>query len=105
MLDLDEIEEQIARREMGDTSWANCQALAILYTILDHHGKVTAVQKEVAPAEREKTGALGESEFLQAASGVDVEKLMSVIDEHMQAVKIVFPKEYESVISRIRAIG
>lgn len=105
MLDMDEIEEQIARREMGDTSWANCQALAILYTILDHHGKATEVQKASAPAEREKTGALGESEFLQAASGVDVEELMSIIDKHMEALKIVFPGEYESVISRIKAIG
>lgn len=104
MLDLNEVQEQINRREMGDTSWANCQALAILYSILDHHSRVTVVQKSSETSGSPSTGDLGTSEFLQAASGVSIGDLMTVLDEHMEALKVVFPKEYESVISKIRAI-
>lgn len=106
MVDVDEIEGQIARREMGDTSWANCQALAILYIVRDHLRGATPTRASEAPqASGEAIPALGDSEFLQAASGADVAALMAIIDDHMERVRAVFPREYEDVLRRVRSIG
>ena len=44
------------------------------------------------------------SEFLAACVGVDVPSLMSVLDEHMSALRAVYPAEYRAVMSRIRLL-
>lgn len=48
--------------------------------------------------------AMSGSEFLEAASGVDHDRLMRVLDEHMDRIRAVCPKEYEAVLSRIRSL-
>lgn len=45
------------------------------------------------------------SEFVMAASVADPEGLMRVLDEHMEALKVVQEKEYESVMRKIRELG
>lgn len=44
------------------------------------------------------------SEFLEACSGVPYPALMQVLDEHMSALAVVQPREYESLMERIRAL-
>ena len=44
------------------------------------------------------------SEFLAACVGIDVPSLMSVLDEHMSALRAVYPAEYQAVMSRIRLL-
>lgn len=44
------------------------------------------------------------SEFLEACSGVPYPALMRVLDEHMSALSVVQPREYESLMGRIRAL-
>lgn len=50
------------------------------------------------------TGKLGDTEFLVAASMVPLSDLMAVLDEHMEAIRVVCPREYESVVAKIRAL-
>ena len=98
MISLDVIEREIQELEArGDTTYAQCERLAWLYICRDH----------LVPTEggSETTRELRGSEFLEAASGVPYERLMAVLDEHMEAMRIVTPREYESVMSRIRALS
>ena len=42
------------------------------------------------------------SEFLSVASGVNVSNLLTVLDEHMDVIKLLHPKEYDTLIQKIR---
>lgn len=96
MIDLETIEREIDELEArGSTTYALCERLSWLYVVRDHL---------LPPKQDTITNPIGGSDFLDAASGVPYSQLMKVIDEHMEAVKVVYPKEYESVLARIRAI-
>lgn len=102
MVDLDTVESEIIDLEKRDTTFATCERLAWLYIVRDHLR--AGARPAAASAEPETTGALGESEFLAAASGVSVPDLMSVMDEHMEAMRVVLPKAYEITMSKIRSL-
>lgn len=95
MIDLDTIEREIHDLEArGGTTYSMCERLAWLYIVRDH----------LVPPTEQKQDALKGSEFLEAASNVPYPVLMGVLDEHMQAVRVVQPKEYESVMAKISAL-
>ena len=97
MISLDIVEREIRELEArGETTYAQCERLAWLYVVRDHL---------LPEAEDRRTQRLGGSEFLEACSNVSYPALMQVLDEHMSAIRAVFPKEYESVMARIRALG
>lgn len=50
---------------------------------------------------RAVAAATGQS-FVEAASAVPFSGLMEVLDRHMSAIKIAYPKEYELVMKKIR---
>lgn len=50
------------------------------------------------------TQALHGSDFLEACNDVSYPALMKILDEHMGAIRIVYPQEYESVLSKIKAL-
>lgn len=93
MVSLDVIEREINELEArGETTYSLCERLSWLYTVRDH----------LLPSTEDKaTQELRGSEFLEAASGVPYPALMKVLDEHMQAIRVVYPKEYEGVMTRI----
>jgi len=92
MIDLNEIEKAILDLEKRDTTFASIERLAWLYTVKDH-------LKAVGPDVR--TGELGNDEFCKACSGVPLEPLMAVLAEHMSCVKVLYPKEYDALLSKI----
>ena len=61
-----------------------------------------------APRDESTTSARGvasesyKSEFLAAASGVDITELLNILDEHMNVVKVLHQREYESLIKMIK---
>ena len=92
MIDLDMIQDEIAAIEEDDeTTYETCQKLACLYIVSDHLRAKKARERGTA------------SEFREAADGVPLPDLLSVFDEHMEALKVVFPKEYQSVIKKIKS--
>lgn len=94
MISLDIIEREINELEArGETTYAQCERLCWLYTVRDH---LRPVKEETA-----QTNSLTGSEFLEAASGVSYPALMKILNEHMDALKVVQPKEYESVMAKI----
>lgn len=101
MIDLEEIERTINELETTrDTSYRLCERLAWLYIVRDH------LLPPVGPSgyQSPEISPLSGSEFLEACDGVSYPALMRVIDEHMEAIKTFYPKEYASVLEKIRSL-
>lgn len=43
------------------------------------------------------------SEFLELASRCDKETLLKILDNHFEALKVLYPEEYNELIRRIKA--
>lgn len=97
MISLDEVEREIRELEArGDTTYSLCERLAWLYIVRDH---IRPMREDART-----TQALMGSEFLEMASGVSYPLLMRILDEHMEALRVVQPREYDVVMSKISAL-
>lgn len=98
-MSISEIEEEIIKLESAETSWQNVQRLAWLYTVKDHLAadKTPIIANKVISVMSEYNGEFGE-----VVSGARLDDIMTVLNEHMEVVKILLPKEYQAVINKIR---
>ena len=95
MISLDVIEREISELEARETSYATVERLAMLYTVRDHL---------LPMAEPPQTVAAGGSEFLDACAGKPVDAVLGVIGEHMEAQRAMYPRVYDGVVRRLRAL-
>lgn len=93
MIDLEEVNKEIAQLERYDITYRIAEKLAILYTVRDANKSDTIMS-------RMKTTE--ESEFMEACNKAPIEDVLCILDEHMTAVKMLYPKEYSLVINRIK---
>lgn len=104
MIDEYEIRKWIARLETEDSSWANYEKLAVLYTVLNQQGTdaetLAPVAYSAAPSPIE---TYGNSEFLQAVSAVAPQKAWEVMDELMDSLKVVNERVYNGVMRKLNA--
>lgn len=99
MIDLETIEQEIYELETRhDTSWFVCERLSILYTVRDHLKGSADVESPRLVDSR------GGSEFMRAVDGKSVEGVLSVIDEHLEALRVVQPRAYDAVMDRLRDV-
>lgn len=97
MISLDVIEREINELEArGETTYNICERLSWLYTVRDH----------LLPVRHDSqlTQILRGSDFLETASGVNYPELMRILDEHMSGIQVVYPREYDNVMAKIRAL-
>lgn len=90
---------------------STCIKLAAFYTILNN---LYPEQKEEAVVDagystmpsydaylpQINTG----SEFMDICSQKEITAVLEVLDEHMEAIKLLYPKEYDSIIEKIREL-
>ena len=106
-MDIDEINTHIHKLKCGSTDWQSVEKLAALCTVRDELEEAHApeAQTQALPtatyAAAYSTAAEPKSDFVAAASSVPFGGLMQVLDEHMKAIKLVYPKEYELVMRKI----
>lgn len=98
MIDFDDIEKEIINIETNrDTSYATMERLAPLYCALIYRRVVSGTEtREVKPVD-----ALGSSEFLEMVNGKNSAEVWGIIDQHMSLLKVMFPKQYASVLNQI----
>lgn len=96
MLSIDEVERTILELEKRDTTYTTCERLAWLYIVHDHLTQ-RIVQEKARAAEMEG------SPFLSACSGAEIEEILRVMNEHMDALRMIYPKEYDAVVKRIES--
>jgi hypothetical protein len=97
VISLDTIEMEIRELESrGETTYPQCMRLSWLYTCRDH--------LKPTDEEQRRTQRLSGSEFLEACSGVSYPAMMQVLDEHMAAIRTVYPNEFARVVAAIKAL-
>ncbi len=108
-MDIEEINEHIRKLKCEETSWQSVEKLAALCTVRNELDEKqieklssTAFQPVSISAYSTATEPEPKSDFVAAASSVPFGGLMQVLDDHMNAIKLVYPKEYELVIRRIK---
>lgn len=99
MIDRSEVEQEIARIENSDTTYANCEKLSVLYAVRDGlpaAGKRFRREDEYSYADEAKTecGAI-----LARCSLSDI---LPILEEHFEAIKAVHPREYNAVMRQIK---
>lgn len=90
MIDLKEIEMEIEKLESQDINYDVCSKLADLYSIKDHFKP------------KYSQYSFGQSEFLQVCQNAPYEAILSIINEHMDCINALYPKEYSAIIKKIR---
>lgn len=90
MIDLNIIDNEIERLEAEEMSYQTCARLADLYSIKDHYRPIYSRY------------SYSQSEFLQACQNAPYEAVLNVIEEHMQCINALYPKEYAAVIRKIK---
>lgn len=92
MIDISVVEDEIAALEAEtETTYDVCERSACLYTVRDH---LKAKQHDESRS----------SEFLTAAVGVPMPEPMAVIDQHMGAIKVVYPSEYDAIVAKVKSL-
>ena len=87
MIDIKEIETEIKRIENEELNYQNLQKLSWLYIVRDHIGN--------------KISGVNGNEFLNACDGCDKDKFFDVMSEHMDAIRVLHPKEYRALIDKL----
>lgn len=99
-MNYDEIVREITTYEQSRLNSANLTILASLYVVRDNLSKdrkesVKTLKNDV------KTHIDGDSDFIKMCNDVDIQKLFELLDEHMNALKVIYPKEYTTLMGRI----
>lgn len=93
-----ELQEAIAEcHEQKNPNASTCAKLASYYTILDHLSINHSYASEPTGQVRYDSG----SEFSKAIRGRDTEKVLSIVDELMEALSVLSPKLYGVTMKRI----
>jgi len=98
-MNLSEINKEIDYLEHNASSYSDCEKLSVLYNI-----KNNLAQDRPSSKAMSYSSAPAASEFLAVAQALDAETLLSVLDEHMDVVRVVFPKEYNAVIQKLKEL-
>ena len=116
MLDPKEIEIEIARLEYGESSYPAYAKLANLYTIKNQIEKQAeqkstnyavssqAIAKSEDNNSSETIGDYGDSDFLRLIAGKPASAICVIIDELMDTLRIVNPRVYQRIITKISKI-
>lgn len=84
---------------------STCQLMASCYTILDHLFPESSRSADIAPVQLYSMAPepveTGGSEFVQAARAAGMTRLLDVMDEHMNCIRALYPKEYETIMRRL----
>ena len=88
MVNLDEVNAEIARLEAQELSYQTISKLADLYTVREH-SRITQTDG---------------TDFLKLCAGRNVKDVIDLFDELMSALMVMQPKMYDAVIRRLTTI-
>lgn len=95
MISLEEVTTTINELESRPLTFSSAGNLAALYIVRDEIRAEEGIPKQAT---------LSGSEFLEACSGVDMVALFDILDEHIDAIKAIYPKEYMALMQKIKLL-
>lgn len=104
-MDMQEINDEIRRLSNGETTYNSCFKLAALCGVKDHLEKseVPAYSYAAEP-EPKQIIDVPDSEFCKLFMAVPIEKALQILDEHMECIKLLYPKEYNLILFKLTSI-
>ncbi len=93
MVSRKDLEIAVEELQKSQPTYQVCAKLADLYIILDH----------LKPDQKYQEKGPG-SEFMLAARGKDIGKVLELMDELMETTQILNPRLYETVIMRLKEL-
>ena len=90
MIDIEDINNEIAKLEAQVQTYQTIEKLAALYTVRDHHAGAGTARLEA------------KTPFLAACNGEPVCEVLAVMDELMSTIQAMHPKLYDAVMDRLR---
>lgn len=100
MIDDREVELWIKRLETEESSWANYEKLAALYTIQNQNREPV---RESRMIDAYSAAPAHDSEFLRAVSNVDPARAWEVMDELMDNLQVINERVYNSVMRKLES--
>ena len=97
MINLDEINGEIAKLESQPSTYITIERLAWLYIVRDH----LTVSPVSVPAVAGLEIPQGDSEFMCNCAGKTINQVMQIIDELMTTLSIIQPRLYSAVMDRL----
>ncbi len=113
MITKEELQEGIDLCKVGEPTPEKMIRLGAYYTVYDHlfgdNKSASMPAYSTAPApepqmQAETIDTSGNSDFLWAVRGKDAAKVMGIMNELMEAVQLVLPRMYDSVMRRLSEI-
>lgn len=102
MLNINEIKAAIDELERAESSFPAYAKLAHLYTILDHNAEPRRAEpKEEQYSLSTTPPEIQDSDFLRAAYRMDYDRVLAVMDDLMDTLKVVQPNAYSAVMRQI----
>lgn len=110
MIDIDVVNTKIKELESRETTLSVCERLASLYTVRDEYykgkPKEPFIDEEVMPYVNTKPRPtfnldIKHTNFIEMIVNPD-EEILDILNEHMERLKIICPKEYDRVIDELR---
>lgn len=102
-----ELLEAIDEIERNGNTLKNCEKLSALYSIYDHCFCDMPYNVRTASVEKISEAVIDTdivSEFATAIQGKNSAKVWEIINEEMDAVRVLQPKLYESTINRLKGL-
>lgn len=106
-----EIEWAIAELEKAESSFPVYAKLANLYTVRNEMLGMSASQPQISayseasgPIEDGSVLRYGDSDFLKAVAGKNSEKAWLIMDDLMDALRVVNHRAYDNVIRRLESL-
>lgn len=101
MLSKNELLKAIDELEDSAPTFQNCQKMATFYTLLNAMYR-SGNEQQVTTVREEVIGDHGDSEFLRMLDGMPSDMAWAIVDELMDAVRVLQPRLYDSVMRRLR---
>lgn len=114
MIDLREIRETIDEIKRHGTTVSQAEKLALLYIAADHMEQEEAARipqmnpvklehgySQAAAPEPQVVRVEHKNDFFAACDGLPVERVLDVINEHMDAILVLYPKEYQAIVKKL----
>lgn len=102
MLSKADLLRAIDELEDAAPTFENCQKMATFYTLLNALYRSREETPKQEPTREELIGYHGDSEFLETLEGFPANEAWAIMDELMEAVQVLQPKLYASVLRRLR---
>lgn len=97
-----ELNEAIRDYEQQPMNAQRVAKLVDLYALREHLYSGSPASASVrTQTEEKKTMTEGGTEFLQMANGKDINKILIIIDNLMQTIKVLHPRMYDRVLDLI----